>query len=176
MPSKTSVARPAVKPAKASPVAVRPERKAALISLGCSKNLADSEDLVTALRSVDFGLTKELAEADLVLINTCGFIESAKQESIEHIFSAAEGRKAGAKLFVAGCLTERYLSELQHDIPEVDQWVTFKDYDRFPAVVRAHFPDAPSHRLRHDQRSQLTPPHFSYLKIAEGCDLSLIHI
>ena len=164
--------------ATAQPVATRAgkvsaklePRKAALISLGCSKNLADSEDLVTALRSVDFGLTKDLAEADLVLINTCGFIESAKQESIEHIFAAAEGRKEGAKLFVAGCLTERYLSELQNDIPEVDQWVTFKDYDRFPAVIRAHFPDAPSHRLRHDQRSQLTPPHFSYLKIAEGCD------
>lgn len=145
-------------------------RHAALISLGCSKNLADSEDLVTALRTVDFGLTKDLAEADLVLINTCGFIEGAKQESIDHILKAAEDRKPGAKLFVAGCLTERYLSELQADIPEVDQWVTFKDYDRFPAVVRAHFPDAPSHRLRHDQRSQLTPPHFSFLKIAEGCD------
>jgi ribosomal protein S12 methylthiotransferase len=145
-------------------------RTAALISLGCSKNLADSEDLVTALRSVDFQLTKELGEADLVLVNTCGFIEGAKQESIGHILAAAEGRKPGAKLFVAGCLTERYLSELQADLPEVDQWVTFKDYDRFPAVVRAHFSDIPAHRLRHDQRSQLTPPHFAFLKIAEGCD------
>ena len=162
---------PAKIPAKAQAKIAKPsQRFAALISLGCSKNLADSEDLVTALRSVDFGLTKDLAEADLVLINTCGFIESAKQESIEHILAAAEGRKEGAKLFVAGCLTERYLSELQSDIPEVDQWVTFKDYDRFPAVVRAHFPDVSDHRLRHDQRSQLTPPHFSYLKIAEGCD------
>ncbi len=146
------------------------QRTAALISLGCSKNLADSEDLITALRSVDFGLTKELGEADLVLINTCGFIEGAKQESIQHILDAAAGRKEGAKLFVAGCLTERYLSELQADIPEVDQWVTFKDYDRFPAVVRTHFGDIPEHRLRHDQRSQLTPPHFAFLKIAEGCD------
>jgi ribosomal protein S12 methylthiotransferase len=147
-----------------------PSRTAALISLGCSKNLADSEDLVTALRSVDFGLTDRLAEADLVLVNTCSFIEGAKQESIGHILEAAEGRKAGAKLFVAGCLTERYLTELQHDMPEVDQWVTFKDYDRFPALVRDHFPEVPAHRLRHDQRSQLTPPHFAFLKIAEGCD------
>lgn len=145
-------------------------RTAALISLGCSKNLADSEDLVTALRSVDFRLTDRLAEADLVLINTCGFIEGAKQESIQHILDAAEGRKPGAKLFVAGCLTERYLAELKVDMPEVDRWVVFKDYDRFPAVVREHFPDAPDHRLRHDQRSQLTPPHFAFLKIAEGCD------
>ncbi len=149
---------------------MRPTRTAALISLGCSKNLADSEDLVTALRSVDFRLTDRLAEADLVLINTCGFIEGAKQESIQHILDAAEGRKAGAKLFVAGCLTERYLAELKVDMPEVDRWVVFKDYDRFPAVVREHFPDAPEHRLRHDQRSQLTPPHFAFLKIAEGCD------
>ncbi len=145
-------------------------RTAALISLGCSKNLADSEDLVTALRSVDFRLTDRLPEADLVLINTCGFIEGAKQESIQHILDAAEGRKPGAKLFVAGCLTERYLAELKVDMPEVDRWVVFKDYDRFPAVVREHFPDAPDHRLRHDQRSQLTPPHFAFLKIAEGCD------
>ncbi len=146
------------------------DRLAALISLGCSKNLADSEDLVTALRSTGFALTKELGEADLVLVNTCSFIEGAKQESIDHILSAAEGRKDGAKLFVAGCLTERYLGDLAKEFPEVDQWVVFKDYDRFPAVLRKHFSDLPQHRLRHDQRSQLTPPHFAYLKIAEGCD------
>ncbi len=146
------------------------DRLAALISLGCSKNLADSEDLVTALRSTGFALTKELGAADLVLVNTCSFIEGAKQESIDHILSAAEGRKDGAKLFVAGCLTERYLGDLAKEFPEVDQWVVFKDYDRFPAVLRKHFRDLPQHRLRHDQRSQLTPPHFAYLKIAEGCD------
>ncbi len=145
-------------------------RHAALISLGCSKNLADSEDLVTALRSVDFALTDRLDQADLVLVNTCSFIEGAKQESIGHILEAAAGRKPGAKLFVAGCLTERYRCELERDMPEVDQWVVFKDYDRFPAVVRSHFPDIPEHRLTHDQRSQLTPPHFAFLKIAEGCD------
>jgi ribosomal protein S12 methylthiotransferase len=149
---------------------VRPMRHAALISLGCSKNLADSEDLVTALRAVDFALTDQLDQADLVLINTCAFIEGAKQESIDHILAAASGRKPGAKLFVAGCLTERYRAELAAEMPEVDQWVVFKDYDRFPAVVRSHFADLPEHRLRHDQRSQLTPPHFSFLKIAEGCD------
>lgn len=144
--------------------------QAALISLGCSKNLSDSEDLITALKTVGVGLTDQLAAADLVLVNTCGFIEGAKQESIEHILKAARDRKPGAKLFVAGCLTERYATQLQADIPEVDQWVTFKDYDRFAAVVRSHFPGLKTHRARHDQRSQLTPPHFAYLKIAEGCD------
>lgn len=144
--------------------------KAALISLGCSKNLSDSEDLITALRTVGVGLTDQLGAADLVLVNTCGFIEGAKQESIEHILRAARDRKPGAKLFVAGCLTERYVTQLQADMPEVDQWVTFKDYDRFAAVVRGHFPGLQEHRARHDQRSQLTPPHFAYLKIAEGCD------
>lgn len=145
-------------------------RTAALISLGCSKNLADSEDLVTALKSVDFSLTKDLAAADLVLVNTCGFIEGAKRESIDHILKAAEERKPGAKLFVAGCLTERYVDDLTNEIPEVDQWLVFKDYDRFPAVLKKHFPDIRTHRLRHDQRSQLTPPHYAFLKIAEGCD------
>lgn len=146
------------------------DRRAALISLGCSKNLSDSEDLVTALRTAGFALTDELPAADLVLVNTCAFIEGAKRESIEHILKAAEGRRAGAKLFVAGCLTERYLDELRTQLPEVDQWVTFKDYDRFAALVGTHFPRAAKHRMRHDQRSQLTPPHFAYLKIAEGCD------
>jgi ribosomal protein S12 methylthiotransferase len=144
--------------------------QAALISLGCSKNLSDSEDLITALKTVGVGLTDQLGAADLVLVNTCGFIEGAKQESIEHILKAAHDRKPGAKLFVAGCLTERYITQLQADMPEVDQWVTFKDYDRFAAVVRSHFPALKIHRARHDQRSQLTPPHFAYLKIAEGCD------
>jgi ribosomal protein S12 methylthiotransferase len=147
-----------------------PSHSAALISLGCSKNLADSEDLVTTLRSCDFGLTTDLPNADLILVNTCGFIEDAKRESIDHILNAADERKSDAKLFVAGCLTERYLDDLQRDLPEVDQWVTFKDYDRFAAIVHDHFPTAPDHRLRHDQRSQLTPPHYAFLKIAEGCD------
>ncbi|NRA40626.1 MAG: 30S ribosomal protein S12 methylthiotransferase RimO, partial [Planctomycetes bacterium] len=78
---------------------------AALISLGCSKNLADSEDLITSLRSVDFGLTNDISDADLILINTCSFIEDAKTESIDHIFAAASERREDAKLFVAGCLT-----------------------------------------------------------------------
>jgi ribosomal protein S12 methylthiotransferase len=147
-----------------------PRRTACLISLGCSKNLADSEDLVTALRTVGFRLTPTLAEADLVLINTCGFIEGAKRESIDHILAAAAGRKPGAKLFVAGCLLQRYLPQLKTEMPEVDQWVKLGDYERFPALVARHFGDAPVHRLRHDQRSQLTPPHYAYLKIAEGCD------
>ena len=145
-------------------------RTAALISLGCSKNLADSEDLVTALRSVDVGLSDDLTAADLVLVNTCGFIDDAKRESIDHILQAAEARREDAKLVVAGCLTERYLAELAADLPEVDQWLRFADYDRLPALLRQWWPDLPSHRLRRDQRSQLTPPHYAFLKIAEGCD------
>ena len=73
-------------------------------------------------------------------------------------------------LVVAGCLTERYLDDLRNDMPEVDCWLPFKDYDRLSAMVRERFPDLPEHRLRHDQRSQLTPGHFAFLKIAEGCD------
>ncbi|TVR13238.1 MAG: 30S ribosomal protein S12 methylthiotransferase RimO [Planctomycetota bacterium] len=145
-------------------------RSAALISLGCAKNLSDSEDLVTALKSTGVGLTDDISSASVVLVNTCGFIESAKQESIDHILSAAEDRAPGSLLVVAGCLTERYLDELKADIPEVDCWLPFNDYERLPALIRSAFPDLPEHRLTHDQRSQLTPPHFSFLKIAEGCD------
>lgn len=146
------------------------QRKAALISLGCSKNLSDSEDLVTALRSAGVTLTDQVDEASVVLINTCGFIEGAKKESIDHILQAAEDRPQDSLLVVAGCLTERYLDELRQDMPEVDCWLPFKDYERLPAIVRNRFPDLPEHRLRHDERSQLTPPHFAFLKIAEGCD------
>ena len=86
------------------------------------------------------------------------------------MIAAAADRRQDAKLLVAGCLTERYLSELQADIPEVDRWLPFKDYQRLPAIVREFFPDLPEHRLSRDQRSQLTPPHYAFLKIAEGCD------
>ena len=146
------------------------DRYAALISLGCSKNLSDSEDLVTALKSAGVGLTDQLDEADLVLVNTCGFIEAAKQESIDHILHAAEARQEDAKLVVAGCLTERYLEELKTGMPEVDCWLPFNDYEQLPALTRNWFPDLGDHRVSHDQRSQLTPPHYAFLKIAEGCD------
>lgn len=145
-------------------------RTAALVSLGCAKNLADSEDLVTALKGIDVGLSDDLGAADLVLVNTCGFIEGAKRESIDHILEAAEGRKSGARLVVAGCLSERYRAEMARDLPEVDHWLAFDDYPGFAATVRDWFPELPDHRLRHDERSQLTPPHHAFLKIAEGCD------
>jgi ribosomal protein S12 methylthiotransferase len=144
----------------------------ALISLGCAKNLSDSEDLVTGFKSVGFQLTDQLPEADAVLVNTCGFIEDAKRESIDHILEATDERKSDAKLFVAGCLTNRYLAELSKGMPEVDQWLTFKQYQQLPAILHQHFPDLDEHHLSHDQRSQLTPPHFAFLKIAEGCDNS----
>lgn len=144
--------------------------RAALISLGCAKNLSDSERLVGQLRALGIRLTDQLAEADLVLVNTCGFIEAAKRESIERILMAARDRRPGAKLFVAGCLTERYLDELRAGMPEVDAWVPFSAYDGFAALVQRHFPELAARRLRHDERVQLTPPHYAYLKIAEGCD------
>ncbi|MCS6969850.1 MAG: 30S ribosomal protein S12 methylthiotransferase RimO [Planctomycetota bacterium] len=144
--------------------------RAALISLGCAKNLSDSERLVGELKGLGIALTDRLEAADLVLINTCGFIEPAKQESIERILGAAQARRPGAKLFVAGCLTERYLEALRAELPEVDVWVPFADYSRFADLVRRHVPGLPEHRLRHDERVQLTPPHYAYLKIAEGCD------
>ena len=140
----------------------------ALISLGCAKNLVDSEGLIARLKALDFALSDDLAQADMILINTCGFVQDAQQESIDHILAAAEARKPEARLFVSGCLAERFTAELQTDMPEIDALVPISDYGRLEELVRHHFPDVgpggPAVTTR------LTPPHLAYLKIAEGCD------
>ena len=147
--------------------------KIAVISLGCSKNLVDSERLMRMLENVGY----QVVEADdaflrarkgkHVVINTCGFIGDAKEESINEILGWAELRKAGKiqGLYVMGCLSERYAAELPAELPEVDRWYGKTDW---PALVtdlaRKHPATAPYDRIL------TTPRHHAYLKIAEGCD------
>ncbi|MFV1959812.1 MAG: radical SAM protein, partial [Planctomycetota bacterium] len=149
----------------------RPRGRIALVSLGCAKNLVDSEGLVGDLERAGFVLADGIEEADLALVNTCGFIGPAKEESIETILEMARHKEFGRLrgLLVAGCLVERYREDLARDLPEVDHWFAFRDY---PGIVRAveglmglpQVPRAPARRVL------LTPGPHAYLKISEGCD------
>jgi ribosomal protein S12 methylthiotransferase len=151
--------------------ATAPLGRIALLSLGCAKNLADSERLVGDLAAAGFALADSLDNADLALVNTCGFIDPAKEESIDTILKVAAQKEFGRLrgLMVAGCLVERYAAALAKDIPEVDRWLTFKDYG---AVVEAarQLMGLPQVRSLPPERVLLTPAAYAYLKISEGCD------
>ena len=143
----------------------------ALISLGCAKNLVDSERLVGDLQAAGFVLADDLGTADLALVNTCGFIDPAKEESVDTILKVASHKEFGRLrgLIVAGCLVERYLPDLQRDIPEVDRWMTFKDYPAIAEAARSLM-GLPQVRALPPERVILTPKSYAYLKISEGCD------
>ncbi|MBD5164229.1 30S ribosomal protein S12 methylthiotransferase RimO [Helicobacter sp.] len=111
-------------------------KKLHLISLGCTKNLVDSEVMLGALS--EYENTQELSEADVVIINTCGFIEAAKQESVQSILNAIESKKEGAILVASGCLSERYAKELKQEIPEIDIITGVGDYDKIHQLIESH--------------------------------------
>ncbi|MCC7137393.1 MAG: 30S ribosomal protein S12 methylthiotransferase RimO [Planctomycetes bacterium] len=154
------------------PPAPAPLGRVALLSLGCAKNLADSERLVGDLVGAGFALADRLEEADVALVNTCGFIDPAKQESVDTILSVAQRKETGRLrgLIVAGCLVERYLDDLRRDLPEVDRWLPFKDYPRIVAAARELVGLPPVRTTSAPARVLLTPAGFAYLKISEGCD------
>lgn len=138
-----------------------------LITLGCSKNLVDSEKILGQLPTDRFYLMHEGEEAaDIVIINTCGFINDAKEESIDTILQMVEARKKGLvrEVIVTGCLSERYKEELQQEIPEVDAWFGARNPGELFDYLRAVYTDA------NPERFVTTPPHYAYLKISEGCD------
>jgi len=143
------------------------KNKISVITLGCSKNTVDSERLMSQLKLNNFDLTDNPDQADSVIINTCGFIEAAKEESINTILSAIELKKQGKlkKVVVAGCLSERYLEELRKEIPEVDAYFGTEAYEE---VVREFGGNLKYELL--GERVISTPKHFAYLKISEGCD------
>ena len=151
--------------------AAAPLGRVALLSLGCAKNLADSEQLVGALGAAGFALADSIDEADLALVNTCGFIDPAKEESIQAILRVASQKEFGRLrgLMVAGCLVERYAEQLARDIPEVDRWLTFKDYGRVVDAAR-DLMGLPQVRALPPERVLLSPAAYAYLKISEGCD------
>ncbi|MDJ0974336.1 MAG: 30S ribosomal protein S12 methylthiotransferase RimO [Planctomycetota bacterium] len=156
-----------------SPVteATAPLGRVALVSLGCAKNLVDSERLVQDLGAAGFALAETLREADLALVNTCGFIDPAKEESIETIVRVAAQKEFGRLrgVMVAGCLVERYAQELEEQIPEVDRWLPFNSYPRIVESAR-ELMDLPQVRDLAPERTLLTPSAYAYLKVSEGCD------
>ena len=140
-----------------------------LISLGCAKNLVDSEILLGGLKNTQYDVTERPDDADTIIINTCGFLDMAREESVDTILQAAELRKKGAieQLVVMGCLSERYHNDLKKEIPEVDRFFGTNDHKQIASFVtgKDYGKDDPLFF-----RSILTPSHFAYLKIAEGCD------
>jgi ribosomal protein S12 methylthiotransferase len=150
--------------------------KVGFISLGCPKNLVDSEVMMGQLATRGHELTAHPDQADVLVVNTCSFIDPAKKESIDTILEMAEYKKVGRaqRLVVAGCLVERYRGDIRKDMPEVDAIIGTNEIDRIVAVCEGiDAPVAnPAPYLYHDltPRVLATPRHFAYMKIAEGCD------
>ena len=160
------------------------KKKIGMVSLGCPKNLVDSEVMMGMLARQGYELTTDSSAADVLVINTCGFIDSARQESVDTILELARLKQDGnlKRLVVAGCLVERYREELQREIPEIDACIGVNQLDEITAVVepngRATLPiysegiSAPELYLYDETTPRLraTAPFTSYVKIAEGCD------
>ncbi len=155
--------------------------KIGLVSLGCAKNQTDAETMLSLLLNEGCVTVNDPAEADVIIVNTCGFIDSAKQESIEAILEMAEYKESGSckRLIVTGCLAERYSDDILNELPEVDAILGTGDYDRIAEIIKSAFynedipvicgninrtPECTLPRVR------LTPPYTAYLKIADGCD------
>ncbi len=141
--------------------------KISVITLGCSKNTVDSERLLNQLKINEFNLEDDPGKSETVIINTCGFIDAAKQESIDTILNAVELKKKGKikKVIVAGCLSERYLDDLKNEIPEVDAYFGTEKYD---GILKELGGELKRNLL--GERLITTPSHTAYLKISEGCD------
>lgn len=150
------------------------------ISLGCPKNLVDSESMIGLLSNTGYKITNQQSEADVLVVNTCGFIEAAKQESINAILEAAQEKVTGKcqALVVAGCMVPRYGEELQREIPEIDAVVGTADYPKIGEVVSgilagqkvSHISDPDAITDWNFERVLATPGYTAYIKIAEGCD------
>jgi ribosomal protein S12 methylthiotransferase len=145
------------------------QNKVNIVTLGCSKNLVDSEEIYTQLKANRFNVTHESVkdDANIVIVNTCGFIDNAKQESIDTILRYADAKENGLvdKLYVTGCLSHRYKDDLEKEIPTVDAYFGTNELPRLLKTLKADY----KHELV-GERLLTTPAHFAYLKIAEGCD------
>ena len=138
-------------------------KKYSIISLGCSKNLVDSEVFSSNIEKSNYSYTEDFSAAEVIIINTCGFIREAKEESINTILETVEFKKNGKckKLIVTGCLVKRYFKDIQKSIPEIDHLIDLKDFINFSKIFSAKY---------EHQRKLLTLPHFAYLRISDGCN------
>ncbi|TNE29414.1 MAG: 30S ribosomal protein S12 methylthiotransferase RimO [Bacteroidetes bacterium] len=138
-----------------------------VVTLGCSKNIYDSEVLMGQLKANGKDVRHEAEEGNIIVINTCGFIDNAKEESVETILDFVQKKEDGVvdKVFVTGCLSERYKPDLEKEIPNVDQYFGTRDLPKLLKALGADY----KHQLV-GERLTTTPQHFAYMKIAEGCD------
>ena len=142
-------------------------KKVAIISLGCAKNLVDSENILGLLIKNHYQIVSSKDEADILIINTCGFIEASKKESIDVILDNINGKQ---KVVVTGCLVNRYVDELKKEIPEVDLWIPIRDYPRFNQLLATLDKELTNYEgLNDDYRLVSTGAYSAYLKIGEGC-------
>lgn len=153
--------------------------KIGMVSLGCAKNQNDAEIMLGILLQDGCEIVADPSQADVIIVNTCGFIESAKRESIDAILEMAEYKEDKCRLLIAsGCLAERYSEEIAKEIPEVDAIIGTGDYDRIAEAIKKAFdgekPIICGHKDRTPEerlpRVLSTPPYIAYLKIADGCD------
>ena len=142
-------------------------KKIALISLGCAKNLVDSENILGLLLKNHYEIVNNKEEADILIINTCGFIEASKKESIDVILDNINKKQ---KVVVTGCLVNRYVDDLKKAIPEVDLWIPIRDYKNFSRLLATLDKDITNFEgLNDDYRLVSTGSYSAYLKIGEGC-------
>ena len=141
-----------------------------LISLGCNKNLVDSEIMLGRLQNYD--ITDDISDADVIIVNTCGFIKSAKEESIQTILEMHEARKNGSLLVVTGCLMQRYKDELIKELPEVDLFTGVTDYDKIDEIIlKKQNLFSPQTYLQANEERVITGSNYhAYIKISEGCN------
>jgi len=146
---------------------MKKRKNVSIITLGCSKNTVDSERLMRQLQANNIGLQSDPNKSDAIIINTCGFIEAAKEESVDTILKAVNWKNSGKtkKVIVAGCLSERYKNELQKEIPEVDIYFGTECFEGIVKELGGEF----KYNLL-GERVVTTPSHTAYLKISEGCD------
>lgn len=145
--------------------------KVGLVSLGCAKNLVDSERALGFLTQRGYQVTPNAEDADIILVNTCGFIEAAKEESIATILEMAEYKARGCStLVVTGCLSQRYREELKDELPEVDILIGVDEYESLPDLLDERYGRSMRVGPLHEQRLLSTPSHFAYLRVAEGCN------
>lgn len=141
-----------------------------IVSLGCAKNRVDSETIAYLFQKNDIRIVDDVEQADIILVNTCGFIESSKRESVDTILEMAQYHKI---LIVTGCLVERYQKELIEELPEVDLFVSIREYPRFGELLNEVLKTKGKHfsgELCNSRRIVSTPPYTAYLKISEGCN------
>ncbi|MCR4661492.1 MAG: 30S ribosomal protein S12 methylthiotransferase RimO [Clostridia bacterium] len=152
-------------------VKTRKDIKIGCITLGCDKNRVDTEKMLFLLSDAGYKLVEDIEQSDVILINTCAFIKAAKEEAIQNILMAGELKKASEKkIVVTGCFSTRYREEIVNDLPEVDVFLNIDEEKDIVDVVDNLFKIKEKYNCLNESRILTTPPHYAYLKIADGCN------